>query len=82
MAPAVRSCSLGAGVGQKAHLEKGGSCMPYASVIILKQIHKEAGASGLDECILILHNAAHQQQQQRHTQVFYARALAALEHQQ
>ena len=56
--------------------------MPYASVIILKQIHKEAGASGLDECIRILHNAAHQQQQQRHTQVFYARALAALQNQQ
>ena len=53
--------------------------MPYAGVVVLKQINKEAGASGLGECALILHNAAHQQQQQRYAQVFHAGALAALE---
>ena len=64
------------------HLKEGGSCMPYAGVLILKQIHKEARASGLGECALILDSAAHQQQRQRHAQVCHARALAALEGQE
>ena len=52
--------------------------MPDARIIILKQIHKEAGASKLGESALVLHSAAHQQQHQRHPQVSRARALAAL----